>query len=268
MSMNKKQNFKVESFKFGPLIPKEGEEVIENAEQFAFKSLNESQSFKNNITDEVIRQERESESKTAFTIDKRVRDHRGISNQEDSDYEKRVSAEVEARIEKLQKEAFEAGFNAGQEEGHKLAYEEAKEQSEAHVDQMIEIVSNLQSQTQSILAQNRDDVYRVVRNLTKWIILKEVDEKYYLSRLLEKLVNEINTKSNLTIRVNESSFGYMPEIIKVIERKVGVLTNIRTEVDLNLGESGIILESENAIIDGSLEAQMKSLDELFENVGI
>ena len=107
----------------------------------------------------------------------------------------------------------------------------------------------------------------MVQNLTKWIVLKEVDEKYYLSRLLEKLIYEINSKANLVIRVNESSFGHMPEVIKILERKLGVLANIRIEVDPELEGHGIILESENAVVDGSLEAQMKSLDKLFANVG-
>ena len=108
----------------------------------------------------------------------------------------------------------------------------------------------------------------MVKNLTKWIVLKEVDEKYYLARLLEKLIHEINTKTGLVLHVNEKSFGHMPEIIKIVERKVGVLTNVRVEVDLDLDETGIVLESENTIIDGSLDAQFKSLDKLFTSVGI
>ena len=60
----------------------------------------------------------------------------------------------------------------------------------------------------------------------------------------------------------------MPEIIKIVERKVGKLTNVRVEVDLDMSENGIIIESENTIIDGSLDAQMASLDKLFTTVGI
>jgi len=98
-------------------------------------------------------------------------------------------------------------------------------------------------------------------------VLKEVDEKYYLSRLLEKLIYEINQKNNLVVRVDEESFGYMPEIVKVLERKVGVLSNIRVEVSPELKGTGIILESENSIVDGSFEAQMNHLDEIFKSVG-
>ena len=86
-----------------------------------------------------------------------------------------------------------------------------------------------------------------------------MDEKYYLSRLLEKLVHEVNQKNNLVLHVNEKAFGYMPEIVKLVERKVGRLANTRVEVDLDQTENGIVLETENCIIDGSLEAQFKSV---------
>jgi flagellar assembly protein FliH len=72
----------------------------------------------------------------------------------------------------------------------------------------------------------------------------------------------------LVIHVNEDAFGYMPEIVKIVDRKVGKLTNVRLEVDLDMHENGVKLESENNIIDGSLEAQFNTIDRLFQNVGV
>ena len=50
--------------------------------------------------------------------------------------------------------------------------------------------------------------------------------------------------------------------------KVGKLTNVRVEADLDMKENGIMLESENTIIDGSLKAQFESIDKLFLSVGL
>ena len=126
----------------------------------------------------------------------------------------------------------------------------------------------METQIDRILLESQEDAYNIIKNLSKWIVLKEVDEKYYLSRLLEKLVHEVNRKNNLVLHVNESAFGYMPEIIKLVERKVGKLQNTRVEVDLDQTENGIVLETENCIIDGSIQAQFKAIDELFRSVGL
>ena len=50
--------------------------------------------------------------------------------------------------------------------------------------------------------------------------------------------------------------------------RLGELTNIRVEEALNMDQPGLIVESENGIIDGSIEAQFKNLEKLFESVGI
>ena len=54
----------------------------------------------------------------------------------------------------------------------------------------------------------------------------------------------------------------------ITEKIVGPLTNVRVEVAASMSDNGIIIESENGIIDGSIDAQFESLDKLFEKVGV
>ena len=259
------KDMEVKPFKLSELIPKEGNDA---ATEFKLNSLKDAAGFKQDITPELIRQEREFEGQSAFAIDSLVREHRGILEQENSDLEVRISEEVEKRIAILQKEAYETGLEQGRTEGVEAANAEAKAVFEEKIDELTNTLATLQDDCRSIYEANQDEVYRMVKNLTKWVVLKEVDEKYYLSRLLEKLILEINAKSNLIIRVNQASFGYMPEIVKIVERKVGTLTNTRIEVDLEMEGRGIILEAENSVVDGSLESQLENIDRLFRNTGI
>jgi flagellar assembly protein FliH len=263
-----KENNQVQSFKFGQLIPSSESGDNENSDKFVLKPLKDASAFKNNITAEVIRSEREFESKTSFEIDSVVKEHRGLVRQADDDYEKRVALEVERRIQTLTEEAYKDGFSKGQQDGEQKAYAESIIQYEEKVEAFSHEIVNLQEQMREIYSKSHDEAYLMVKNLTKWIILKEVDEKYYLARLLEKIIHEINTKSNILLHVNESSFGYMPEIIKIVERKLGVLTNVRIEIDYDMTENGIVIESENTIVDASLDSQFEAIDRLFRNVGV
>lgn len=269
MSVVKNNDRKVENFQFGQLVPSEDSGEFDGSlSEFELKSLNAAQDFKHNITEEGIREERELEAGSAFSMSEVVKEHRGLNRQAEEDYEERVAAEVERRMAELHDKAYADGFEAGKELGRNEAYEESKAQFDQKAEQFAEQVDSLKNNIQSVYQESRDNAYLMVKNLSKWVILKEVDEKYYLARLLEKLVHEINSKSNLVIHVNEDAFGYMPEIVKIVERKVGKLTNIRMEVDFEMTGNGIKLESENNIIDGSLEAQFKSIDHLFKNVGL
>lgn len=267
MSVYKADEAKVKKFEFGQLVPSE-EATIENSDSFELKSLRFAQDFKHNITEESIRSEREFEAQSGFKIDHKIKEHRGLKKQEIEDYEKRVSEEVQRRLLSIKEQAYQEGFDQGKKEGEEKAYLEAKEELEIKISEFVEDVEHVKNDVKSIFEKSKNNAYQMVKNLSKWVILKEVDEKYYLARLLEKLIHEINSQLNLTIHVNEESFGYMPEIIKIVERKVGKLTNVRVEVDLDMKENGIKLESENTIIDGSLDAQFASIDRIFSNAGV
>lgn len=264
MGVYKANSTDVQNFKFGELIPTEDGEII-NADSFELRSLGFAQDFKHNITEDSIREERDFEARSDFQISKIIKEHRGLKQQELEDYEKQVAEEVERRVIEIKTQAYTEGFEKGKQDGYEKAYGEAKENFDAHLSEFVEQVDNVKSDIQNIFSESKDNAYLMVKNLSKWVILKEVDEKYYLARLLEKLIHEINTKMNLVIHVNEESFGYMPEIVKLVERKVGKLTNIRVEVDLDMQENGIKLESENTIIDGSLASQFESIDRIFSN---
>ena len=60
----------------------------------------------------------------------------------------------------------------------------------------------------------------------------------------------------------------MPEVLEVVQGKLGELTNTRVEIDYDIEAPGIVVESQNGIVNGSLKTQLDSLDKLFEAVGL
>ena len=58
----------------------------------------------------------------------------------------------------------------------------------------------------------------------------------------------------------------MPEIIQTVEARLGQLSNVRIEIVPEINHPGIILESENGLIDGSMEGVFENIDKIFEQV--
>lgn len=268
MSFNKGIKFDVKPFKFGNLVPEEGNALGEEIETFELRSLKDAAAFKNQINEEVIKAERTHAREKSFSILETVREHRGLKDQEEREYRDTVESEVQARVKAAIEQAREEGYRAGHQEGYGKAYQEAMGRFEEKVDDFADILGNLKDQCHKVLSDNKNDAYKMVKNLTQWVTLKELEDEDYLSRLLEKLILEMNTKTNLVVRISQDSFKKMPEVVQKVEQRLGQLTNIRVEVDLDQDGPGIILESDNGIIDGSVKAQMASLDKLFESVGV
>ena len=230
MAHNKDQDIKV--FKFGELRPHSAADVVSS---YNPEKIDPSKEFKRNIPAEIIRGEREFEKNSSFKISDVVREHRGIKRQEEEDFEAQVEREVQRRLAQMAEETREEAYQQGLAKGREEAFEEGRIQIDSLVD-------NLKNEIDGIALQGAE--------------------------LLEKLIYEVNKKSHLVIRVNAEKFQVMPEIIQSIEAKLGTLTNVRVEISPELKYDGLILEAENTIVDGSLEAQFHSIDRIFEQIGV
>lgn len=263
--MEKLQGKDVRPFQFSDLENKNiGEEI--GFQPFSFSTLVGEPVNRSEISDEQIRSERGFAQKHNFKIDEIVKESRGLSRQEKNDLESRIEQEVKRRSEEAYKVAYAEGRELGLKEGQEFAHQEYLKQMNDRIEEIGQIVAGVQGQTDRILEKNRTEVYEFIKRFTKWIILKEIDEKVYLSGLLEKLILELNARKNLIIKVGRSNFSQMPEVIETVESKLGQLVNTRIEIVPELNYPGIILEAENGLIDGSLEGVFQNIDKIFEQV--
>lgn len=218
---------------------------------------------------QIIRYERTNANEASFKISPIVKKHRGISKQEREDQEKRINDLVEKKFSMVEEEAYRLGYEKGLETGKQEIYEQLKAEVDEKVDILMEMINEVLAIKTELMQEQRFEIYDLLKSLTKWMTLKELtQDDDYIERLLLKLIQEIETKDNLLIQVNKNHFDKMPKVLERVEERLGELTNVRVEVDYDISEQGIIIESENGIINGSLDQQFKSLDKLFESVGV
>ena len=240
-----------------------------DATEFLFRELSQANPLLSPEKGQVIKAERERAESSGFNISPIVKEYRGMLTQEMSERERRVEDEVLKRLEFLKQQAFEEGFNEGVEQGKAEVFDQTRQMTEEKLDHLTGLIQSVLAEKEELLAKEKNEVYRLVRNLSKWIILRELkDDGKYIERLLEKLITELGSKQNLLIQVNASQFEQMPDVLEVVKSKLGSLKNVRVEADVDVSANGFIIESENGIINGTLEEQFIQLDRLFEAVGL
>lgn len=259
--MEERKYYVVRDFTFEEL--QEDREKITNFEP---KSFNDFESRKNNFDANIIRRERADAKKTSFQFFDVVKEYRGQKKQEEQDYEKAVNDEVEKRVSDLKDKAYREGYEAGRKEGITKAENEAQKSFQDQVERLKEIVENAHKERSHLIEDNREEIYRMIRTLVKWVSFKELGDDSYLPKLLEKLILELNQKHNLLVKVSRVDSELMPDVIKQVEENIGNLVNCRVEIENDLKERGIILESERGIIDASIDVQFSKIDKIFESV--
>lgn len=265
MIKNGSSTEKVTSFTFGALEAATDKNELEY-KLFEIQELTGISTGRVDVSPKIIRAERDAEAKNNFKIDDIVRDLRGLSGQEKNDLESRIKIEVDKRLKETREQAYQEGLGKGRLEGSDAAMKEALEVHQTQIEQVAQMITDLQTQCQQQLVDNKHDIYEMCKRLVKWTVLKEVNDTDYLPKLLEKLILEMNQKQNLLIRVNPQDFASMDKVLEVIQSRLGTLTNVRVEPDTEIKGRGLVLETENGIVDGTPEAMFQTLDKLFETV--
>ncbi|CAM9925978.1 unnamed protein product, partial [Chrysoparadoxa australica] len=258
---------KVADYEFQPLFS--DSVADEGLKAFNFEPLSRDQIMDTQEHERVILKERQVADEKKFKIAPIVREHRGLNRQEELEKQRLIQEEVERQLVKIQDEAYRDGFNKGLEEGQEEVFRQTRAEVEQKLESLEGMIQDVLRAQEELLHQEKQIVYRTIKNLTKWVILRELkDDGEYIDRLLEKLIAEIQMKNNILIRIDPNSFADKPEILETIQAKIGEMKNVRIEADYDIEGPGIIVESDNGIISGTLDEQFRSLSKLFENVGL
>ena len=215
----------------------------------------------------AIKSERTFAKSTQFKVNPIVEKFRGLKDQEEQEYEDRVEEEVKRRVQEIQDQAYKAGFEEGINQGREEIFDQMRNAVDQKLENFSSMITDVLNTQEEILTNQKKEIYQLLRNLSKWIVLRELeDDGKYVERLLEKLLLEMQTRNNLLIQVNPKDFSKMPEVLEHVQSRLGELKNVRIEIDSSVQTKGIVVESENGIINATMEEQFKSLDKLFEDV--
>ncbi|GEM_PF-714508 len=258
---------KIEKYEFQNLF--EDSETKKGLSEFQFQPLRKDQVLDVQEHERIIKIERKVANQSNFEIAPIVREHRGMNRQEDLERQRLIQEEVEKQLLRIQSDAYKEGFEKGLLDGQEEVFNQTRAGVEQKLEGLAEMIEEVLKTQEDLLAQEKMDVYRTIKNLTKWIVLKEIEQDGdYVVRLLDKLLNELQVKSNVLIQIDRKSFEDKPDILQILEEKIGELKNVRLEIDYDIEGPGIVVTSENGIINGSLREQFRNLSRLFESVGL
>lgn len=255
------QEYKFHNFTDAEVDPNE-------VKAFEFKPLlSSAQAIGKNDFQKIIKEERTHAKKSQFKVNPIVEKFRGLKDQEEMEYQTAIEQEVARRIAEIQDEAFKAGFDEGVNQGREEIFNEMRSVVDQKLENFSEMVTEVLKTQEEILSIQKKEIYHLLKNLSKWIILRELKEDgSYIERLLEKLLLETQSRQNLLIQVNANDFAGMPEVLAHVQSRLGELKNVRVEIDSQIATRGIIVESDNGIVNATMEEQFKNLDKLFEDV--
>lgn len=255
----------IKDFIFNNLASDSGPENTKVVEFEAFKrseSLNEQRK-------EEVRFEEEIAEKKGFKILELAQEQEDRKLQKHQLKEEMIKKEIDQRLKEVEKETYEKAHEEGLKAGKEEITANLHIAAEETLNSLTRLVEDLLAEKEKLFNEQKNQLLFMNKNIIKWIILRELkDDGNYMTSILERLVAELQSQTNLNIQVNKKDFEKMPEVLKLLEDKMGEFKNVRMVIDYDIPEKGIVVDSDNGMIKSTINEQFMAIDSLFEKIGI
>ena len=170
----------------------------------------------------------------------------------------RIVEEANGVAESIKQQAYEEGVMQGIDEGRKQGMVEIEEQKRQLQEEFDYRIQQLEDAERNLEPKFAEIVAGLVEKITG-VVCK--DKKDVIIYLIDNALHGIERAKQITVRVNKNDMGVVTEnrgkFLKAMK------SDIEFEIveDVSLEQNQCIIETENKIIDCSLDAQLDNLKE-------
>lgn len=198
----------------------------------------------------------------AFELHPSVKKVLEIERDETARIERKVNERLDALREKAIEEAKQVGYREGFEAGRKEGFERFQEETRESVDRIEALSTEYENQKADLFRANERFLLEMVAQLAKKVVLRELQtDAEYLSRVSKAIIEKLGIKENVRIWLNGEDVACLQSLRESLIQKFGELRNLQIGEHPEVSRGGCIVETDFGIVDATIEAQIKSIDE-------
>ncbi|MBI2606801.1 MAG: hypothetical protein HYW49_12050 [Deltaproteobacteria bacterium] len=168
----------------------------------------------------------------------------------------RLDEELEHRARQTRDYAYREGYEAGK----LAARDEVMKAAKPGFDRFEALTENFEDLRFDVFKANEELLIRMVYGIAKMVTLKElVEDKDYIRRLVEHLLERLGTRENIKVYVGTEAFLAAEQLRADLAQTIGQLKNISIELDPEIQDPGCRIESDFGEVDARIEVQLRNI---------
>lgn len=201
---------------------------------------------------------------SAFVVHPLVAAHMGLEKREEADREHEIQREMDRRWLEAKEKAEVEGYTTGLNTGKREAYNAEKPRIEDKLRRFDLLLQQIDTMREKIFVANEDFVMKLMAQLMRVIVLKEVElDKDYLKRLVLHLIQQLGEKSDISLTIGELDVALIKNLRESIEHKFGEMKNLKILTNSEVAAGSCRLETNSVVIDASIENQIRNAMQVF-----
>ena len=170
--------------------------------------------------------------------------------------DRNLVSRAQEESENIKKSAFEEGYRLGM------------EKAEADIKTFREEFSNFMNARKDVFEYIAPDILEISVNIAKQIIKKELreDPQVLINTIVDVLKTVSKNESKINIRVHPQSVQFIKDTIPNVTYQYGIDSKINIISDPSIDEGGCVLQTNNGIVDASIDTQLEIIKKALEGV--
>ena len=170
--------------------------------------------------------------------------------------DRNLVSRAQEESETIKKSAFEEGYRQG------------LEKACSDMEDFREQLSSFMSAKKDVFEFIAPDILEISVDIAKKIIKKELesDPQVLLNTIIEVLRSISKSEPKITIRVRPQSVQFIKDTIPNITYQYGIDSKINIVADPSIEDGGCIFQTNNGIVDASIDTQIEIIKKALEGV--
>ncbi len=166
--------------------------------------------------------------------------------------------------EQLKETARQEGFN----EGAAQASEEFANHRAQLAESMAQVLQQLQGQTRKCWQEQRQDFVTLIRVAVEKTLLISLDaqREESLNNLLDQALNSIDSMRKLTVVCRPDDENLLRTMLETAQAGHSDLESWQLRTDPNLEPGGLIVESEDGMVDNTVNGRFDAIIKIFDHL--
>lgn len=200
------------------------------------------------------------EKKSDFQISELTAQMSGVSELNRKATEEHIEEQSLARLKDVEEKAYQEAYELGLIEGTEQAYQSAKADLEKSLDRLLQLVQEIESVKELMVKDSEAQVMNLITQIASKIAVQKVEsEPATIMKLVEQIVNEVQSSEEITIRLNPGDHLFIENLKERSEHNYDFLKRTRLEPEDGITPGGCIVETPFGTVDGTLEQRVEKV---------
>ena len=168
--------------------------------------------------------------------------------------DRNLVSRAQEESENIKKSAFEEGYRLG------------LEKAQADIESFKNELTSFMNARNDVFEYIAPDILEISVNIAKTIIKKELDSdpQVLINTIVDVLKTVSKNEPKITIKVRPQSVQFIKDTIPNITYQYGIESKINIVADPSIEEGGCVLETNNGIVDASIDTQIEIIKKALE----